>query len=348
MPRRPAPNKLWICVTNRCNLTCPHCLPDSRRAMDNEMDRDEILSLIHQAHALGVQRITFTGGEPTLCRDLLEYVRVASKGGAVRTYVETNAMTIRAPQLLKLRAAGLSILNLSLDGATALTHDGFRGAPGGFEKVLDTARTAGAIGLDVRIYCTVTQHDIDEAHLIPQLLDDLGIRVNVLTYAYFTEIGRGSRNSDLSLPPVRWKKFCDDLEASRAHWEPRIGKIRYEPAFLRPDEVMHYRDNTSFNVHCIARERDYVFVNPEGEVFGCSIASPTENSLGNLRSQSLESIWYDAPGWAFFEKRKGCAGCPVLAFESDDGRDPRLDRADGLIPICPMTQFPQVENWVYK
>lgn len=120
--------------------------------------------------------------------------------------------------------------------------------------------------------------------------------------------------------------------ANRNSWIQEFGTV-FQPDFRVVRWRCHYRNNTSFNVHCVVRERNYVCANPKGEDFGCSFASPTDRSLGNLRRQSLKSIWYHAADRHFFEEKKGCAGCPVLAYEDQENRDPQLNKADGLIPI---------------
>src|SRR5690606_4420424 len=79
----------------------------------------ELMRLV--AAAVPVHKIRLTGGEPTLCEDLVDHVRVA-RSLAPTVGMTTNGVLLEG-QLPALRAAGLNRLNISLD---ALDEAGFR------------------------------------------------------------------------------------------------------------------------------------------------------------------------------------------------------------------------------
>ena len=70
-----------LCVTERCPMACAHCYQNerSRTARAAELSLAEIEDLLDQLAAFGVFRLSITGGEPTLRRDLLEIVEAAWK-----------------------------------------------------------------------------------------------------------------------------------------------------------------------------------------------------------------------------------------------------------------------------
>ena len=59
-------NELWFHVTNRCNLTCEHCLFSSGPESSSELTARQILHRAEEAYALGCRIFALTGGEP-LC-----------------------------------------------------------------------------------------------------------------------------------------------------------------------------------------------------------------------------------------------------------------------------------------
>lgn len=340
------PNKLWLSVTNRCNLACKHCLPDSRVAMAGELSAAEIYQLIEDAEQLGVKRFAFTGGEPLLHPELLGFVEEAHNRG-MRTYVETNSTRTTSKNLERLQEAGMQVLNLSLDSADPGQHNALRGGEN-YAKVLRTAFSAVEMGLDVRVYCTVTRPSLAAARQLASLFVGMPGRLGVLTFSYFSPLGRGALNTDLSVPLREWKEFCAHIETIREALEPQIGPIRYEPATVPRDEYYRIQQELGYDIECIARGRDYVYVNPIGHVYGCAVSIGSLPPLGNIRSSSLQQIWLHSSLWKQYAG-DGCGSCPAFKAARHDKSDYRLsDLPEGDRLICPMMQYPKIESWVYE
>lgn len=135
---------LRVSVTDRCNLRCTYCLPEHARFAPERASTAELQDLMRLvAAAVPVHKIRLTGGEPTLCEDLADHVRVA------RTLVPTVGLTTNGvllePLLPALRAAGLNRLNISLD---SLDAEGFRRVArrDGLDAVLASIRAARRSG----------------------------------------------------------------------------------------------------------------------------------------------------------------------------------------------------------
>ena len=186
-----------------------------------------------------------------------------------------------------------------------------------------------------------------EAIILPEIFLDLKYPLGVLTYAYFTPVGRGALNSYLSIPPQVWKEFCNSVELKRYSYESKIGPIRYEPAFIYPEEKDLYNRELGYDFTCIARGKDYVYINPIGNVYGCVVLTGSDKTLGNIRENTLEEIWLNSKGWDFFGHTMSCEGCPALKYYNNLQPLEELTKV-GLLPICPMTQYPKIEPWVYE
>ena len=64
--------ELWFHTGTACNLACPFCLEGSKPG-DNRLQRitlDDIRTFIDSAVKIGVERFSFTGGEPFIVKDL--------------------------------------------------------------------------------------------------------------------------------------------------------------------------------------------------------------------------------------------------------------------------------------
>ena len=144
---------LWFYVAGTlCNLQCAHCFVSSSPTNRSH----EMLSLgavrpfLEQAAELGVKEYYFTGGEPFLCRDLLEILEATLAQGPVT--VLTNGVLIRPETAARLKrlsdASEYSLdLRISLDGVDAAANDPVRG-PGTFDRILDGLRNLAAAGLN--------------------------------------------------------------------------------------------------------------------------------------------------------------------------------------------------------
>jgi cyclic pyranopterin phosphate synthase len=121
-----------------------YCLPEhaqfaSKRATSGELRR--LMALVWAA--AGIRKIRLTGGEPTLCDDLPEFVAHA------RSLVDVVGMTTNGvllePLLPQLSAAGLNRLNISLD---ALDAEGFHrfARRDGLDRVVSAIRAARRFG----------------------------------------------------------------------------------------------------------------------------------------------------------------------------------------------------------
>ena len=108
---------LRISITDRCNLRCLYCMP----AHPHWMARKEILTfeeltrLSRVAVSLGVEKIRLTGGEPTVRRDLPDFVRQLSRLEGLKDLSLTTNGILLDKLARPLWDSGLRRINISLD-----------------------------------------------------------------------------------------------------------------------------------------------------------------------------------------------------------------------------------------
>lgn len=114
---RPLRN-LRLSVTDRCNLRCQYCMPETDYVWlprEDMLHFEEISRLVDVFMALGVNHIRLTGGEPLLRRDLPTLVdMLACKEGLNDLALTSNGILL-ADQVDELKAAGLRRVTVSLD-----------------------------------------------------------------------------------------------------------------------------------------------------------------------------------------------------------------------------------------
>jgi len=109
---------LRLSVTDRCDLRCAYCMPEKFRDYEEPehwLDFDEIERLVATFARLGLKRIRLTGGEPLLRGGLPVLAqRLAALPGIEDLSLSTNGTRL-AKHAARLRSAGVTRLNVSLD-----------------------------------------------------------------------------------------------------------------------------------------------------------------------------------------------------------------------------------------
>lgn len=76
-----------------CNFNCKFCFGSFNDVRNNSLPKNEAKLLMKNIVNFGFEKITFSGGEPTLCPFLPELLKIAKKGG-MTTMIVTNGTRI--------------------------------------------------------------------------------------------------------------------------------------------------------------------------------------------------------------------------------------------------------------
>lgn len=179
-------------VTRACALACTHCRADAvRNRHPLELDTNDGRALLDDIASFGPPRpiVVLTGGDPFERPDLPELVAHGTGAGLSVALSPSVTPRLTPAALAELREAGAKAVSLSLDGATAATHDGFRGVPGVFDATLDAARSVAALGFRLQLNSTVTAGNVHELPRILRLVVDLD--ASLWSVFFLVPTGRG-------------------------------------------------------------------------------------------------------------------------------------------------------------
>jgi radical SAM protein with 4Fe4S-binding SPASM domain len=174
-----SPKILTFSITGACNLICTHCWVEADTTSSVlHVPPETVRSIILEHRDLGGDGIRFTGGEPLLHPSWLDLVKIATEAGFATVATQTNAILIKdehVKALRELECPGL-VLQISLDGAKASTHDMVRGA-GAFEGVMAGIRRLAKGGLagNISLFFTEMRHNLGEIPELLELAESLGI-----------------------------------------------------------------------------------------------------------------------------------------------------------------------------
>ncbi|KAK9908479.1 hypothetical protein WJX75_008530 [Coccomyxa subellipsoidea] len=204
---------LRISLTERCNLRCLYCMPEEGVDLtpnEDLMTTDEIMRLAELFARAGVRKVRLTGGEPTLRRDLVDLTAgIRSLPGVDAVGLTTNGLTL-SRKLAALQAAGLNLLNISVD---TLRPDRFESMTRrrGHERVMAAIHHAVSLGYDPVKVNVVVMRGVNDDELCDfvELTRDAPLNVRFIEYMPFD----GNVWSDSKMVP-----YAEMMAAVQRHY----------------------------------------------------------------------------------------------------------------------------------
>jgi len=225
--------------------------------------------------------------------------------------------------------AGIKRISISIDGATAKSHDRFRGVAGAFEGALAGIEAARRAGLEFQINTTISPDNVAEIEAIHELAKRLGAAAQHIFLLVPTGRGRRLKGLDAASYEQTLNWFYEQrspemsLKATCAPHYYRILRQRSAQEGIKVTFDSHGLEAVTRG--CLAGT-GFAFVSHVGKVQPCGYL---ELEAGDLRRQSLQEIW---EGSELFEKLRDfssyqgkcgrceyirvCGGCRARAYEA--------------------------------
>lgn len=145
-----------ISITDRCNLRCVYCMPESGIKLikhDDILSYEEIIRLCRLFSNIGISKVKITGGEPLVRKDVHKLIKnIKEIQGIDNVTLTTNGILLEE-QIDDLVKAGLDAVNVSID---TLKEDTYRELTriGDVNKVINSIRKCLEYdNLKVKINC---------------------------------------------------------------------------------------------------------------------------------------------------------------------------------------------------
>lgn len=150
------PTWMSIGVSGSCNSRCKFCYTEWIRHEPGLPSR-LIRKALEQASLIpSLKTVVFSGGEPTLRRDLCDLMKFAKAQGIAEIGLQSNGYRLADRNYVeKLCRAGLSSVLLSLHGSTSATHDSIVGLDGSFDTALNALAVLEELGIRTTLNCVV-------------------------------------------------------------------------------------------------------------------------------------------------------------------------------------------------
>ena len=180
------PVSLLAELTHRCPLQCPYCSnPLKLERANSELDTETWCRVIDEANDLGVLQTHFSGGEPTLRKDLPDLIRHAAGIGQYTNLITAGVLLDRA-KLEALADAGLDHLQLSIQDSRDANANRIGGYKDGHARKMAIADLVIEIGLPLTINAVVHRQNLDNlGEIIDLAVEKKARRLEVAHVQYY-------------------------------------------------------------------------------------------------------------------------------------------------------------------
>ena len=334
--KRELPVLSEIAVTYRCQNHCSFCYADSpaRGREVPEMTTEQVKVVIDrifdEAHC---PTVSFTGGEPTLRKDLPELINYAKSKG-MRANLISNGIRCSDPEYVSsLAEARLDSAQISIEGGSAEVHDGVVQNDGAFEKASRAVHLLRDAGVFVHTNTTICGGNRDHLlELVDYIADELGSEYFSMNMVIRTGTALRHDDDDISYHDI------GDIARSvhRRAEEKGVRMVWYSPVpYCLFNPIVEGLGSTS----CACVD-GLLSVNPSGELLPCS---SYETGIGSLLEEPFDKVWYSrtARYWRHkeflppvcrrCEYREICCGACPLYWDERGG----FEELDGIAPGAP-------------
>lgn len=270
---------IFLYITERCQLRCRHCYMGDRLQSPREMSLDEITELLKYFKTIGHYKLYLLGGEPLLHPEVEKIILLANDLGFEVVVTSNGQSDIKRFQ--KITPATAHSFSFSFDSCDESVHDQIRGK-GTFRRLVQSVEEARKRGFQVRLICTVSGMNMENSL---DLIDfsSKKLKVNMLSYHYFSPIGLGKDKTGDLISPEEWMKFCRDIESYPI---PDNFWVYYPPTFVYSDDLPHFVERGYKG--CTARWLERLAILPSGRVYVCSVFFDTDRNFGQWEDGRLE------------------------------------------------------------
>jgi radical SAM protein with 4Fe4S-binding SPASM domain len=272
----PAPYRMDLALTYRCQNDCGHCYNEGKDRM--ELTVPEWMTVIDKLWEVGIPHVVFTGGEPTLFQGIEKLIGRSEKHGQV-TGLITNGRSLGTPGYLKeLVRIGLDHVQITVLSKDPEVHDKLTCAPGSWKETVEGLKTALSEDLYVSTNTTIMKSNYSGIEETMRFLVGLGVRN--IAFNSIIRSGKGEEAEGVTLEEL--SILLPKLQGIAK--EGGTNLIWYSPTPYCEFNPINYGLGIKQCTACSLN----MAVEPDGTVLPCQ---SYYESLGNILRNDWESIW---------------------------------------------------------
>ncbi|MDX0871123.1 radical SAM protein [Sinorhizobium medicae] len=294
------PPLVWLELTRRCNLTCPHCYIDGGHARDNELSTDQLAAIIDDLADMGVWAVAITGGEPTLHSGFVELVRHARRRNLL-VGIATHGLHLSEALLKELPTDGV-IISVSIDDL----HVANRKPDSEFRAAARALLLSREMGFEVNVMTNTHRKNIDKLEGLIRWAQEHDVSVRSVP---FSPLGRGKRHRR------ELENRIEDVEKAARFW---LEECQWEHAYhervgLCVGSIFNYGLSLAYMTRRCSSGRYLAYICSDGTVYPCTMCAGEQIlSPGKVGERSFSDIWrsnWEIRQFSWDNFRATCEGC---------------------------------------
>ena len=352
------PLEAELLLTTRCNMRCPHCCANAKSdAVENiDLPTHIWIDAIEQLIKMGVQTFTLTGGEPTLHKGFMEFIRIINSSTA-HCAITTNAFFIDESFIANLLSLNLDAtrisFHISIDGPEE-KHDEFRKTPGAFKKAIQAMKYLNSVGIQAKTNFMLTPESLLWFDELESIVSEAGC--TSINIGQCAPVGR----NNISVDYETWCSFirnttqkqkngiykCHTRCMSHGIWQVYLPLLDQKSdaytVWGKKPEVTADCNTCPAGVFTIA-------IDGNGWVYPCDLMTTyPELRCGSILNNAISDIWNNSSIFhdlraVDFKKIQPCATC-FLAEECHSGCRGATYGLTGSL-VAPDIRCPIVSNY---
>ncbi|WP_095176380.1 MULTISPECIES: radical SAM/SPASM domain-containing protein [Blautia] len=277
---------VYINITNRCNNNCLYCFQGKKENI-TELTYNELIDVFAQLKEMNVNRVTLSGGEPTVHPNFFDIIRALEEKN-IEVNVLTNALFDKEVRNF-INNSNINKIYVSLDG-TGIENYITRGIRT-MDNIIENLKL---LEKKITVMCTVNNYNYRHVD-------------NLISFC-----SQFSNVKKINFNPI--KIFTNKL----AYLDIDAGKLEYMNEKIdrmgngyNIDIRSYYNKFQNKYMNCKAGKKELT-INYNGDIspciFGFSIDPPIV--MGSIKNESIKTIWEGDRRWEEFLDIKGeCKKC---------------------------------------
>ena len=263
-----------------CNQKCLHCYAaDQKLSEVPELPTEEWKKIIAACRKARIPQLTFTGGEPTLRRDLCELIKEARW---FVTRLNTNGVLLSPELCRNLKEAELDSVQVTFYSEKETVHNGLVGADN-YKKTVNGIKNAIAAGLNLSVntpLCTKNSEYKDTLAFLH------GLGVTYVTCSGLIVTGN-ARKAESEQTQLSEEELYQILQDAAAYCYANGMEIAFtSPGWISEERLLEIGLSVPSCGACLSN----MAITPDGRVVPCQSWLEGE-TLGDMRTEKFERIW---------------------------------------------------------
>ena len=283
-----APHRMDLMISSmtkdghwNCNQKCIHCYAAGQNyAEKKELSTEDWKKIIDKCKKANIPQLTFTGGEPTIRKDLVELIDYSRW---FVTRLNTNGVLLTEDLCKRLYNASLDSVQITFYSCNEEEHNELVGA-NNFEKTVQGIKNAINTGLPVSIntpLCSINKKYVETL----KYLKELGIKYVTCSGLIMTGNAKKEKSKSTQLSK---EELYNILKEAKKYADENLMELSFtSPGWLEQEKIIDLGLNVPSCGACLSN----MAIAPDGEVVPCQSWLGKNAGLGNMLETDWNKIW---------------------------------------------------------